>query len=93
MTNMTREELIAKVDKYRGDDYEKLKSLTHSVVDDFLDVLSEHQFCPEKTGLNIYLTRVSSILEIMRTDIVDHDVLSRIKYLIEKRLKTIENEK
>ena len=89
---MTREELIAKVEKYRGNDYEQLKSLTHSVVNDFLDVLSEPQFCPEKTVLNIYLTRVSSILEIMRTDIVDHDVLSRIKYLIEKRLKTIENE-
>lgn len=89
---MTREELIAKVEKYRGDDYEQLKSLTHSVVDDFLDVLSESQFCPEKTGLNIYLTRVSSILEIMRPDILDHDVLSRIKYLIEKRLETIRKE-
>ena len=89
---MTHEELIAKVEKYRGDDYEQLKSLTHSVVNDFLDVLSEPQFCPEKTVLNIYLTRVSSILEIMRTDIVDHDVLSRIKYLIEKRWETIRKE-
>lgn len=89
---MTREELIAKVEKYRGDDYEQLKYLTHSVVDDFLDVLSEPQFCPEKTGLNIYLTRVSSILEIMRPDILDHDILSRIKYLIEKRLETIRKE-
>lgn len=89
---MTHEELIAKVEKYRGDDYEHLKSLTHSVVDDFLDVLSEPQFCPEKTGLNIYLTRVSSILEIMRQDLLDHDVLARIKYLIEKRLETIRKE-
>ena len=89
---MTHEELIAKVEKYRGDDYEQLKYLTHRVVDDFLDVLSEPQSCPEKTGLNIYLTRVSSILEIMRPDILDHDVLSRVKYLIEKRLKTIGNE-
>lgn len=89
---MTREELIAKVEKYRGDDYEQLKSLTRSVVDDFLDVLSEPQFCPEKTGLNIYLTRVSSILEIMRQDLLDHDVLARIKYLIEKRLETIRKE-
>ena len=89
---MTREELIAKVEKYRGNDYEQLKYLTHSVVDDFLDVLSEPQFCPEKTGLNIYLTRVSSILEIMRQDILDHDVLSRVKWLIEKRLETIKKE-
>lgn len=89
---MTHEELIAKIEKYKGNDYENLKSLTRSVVDDFLDVLSEPQYCPEKTGLCIYLTRVSSILEIMRTDIVDHNVLYRIKYLIEKRLKTIENE-
>lgn len=89
---MLHEELIAKIEKYKGDDYKNLKSLTRSVVDDFLDVLIEPQYCPEKTGLCIYLTRVSSILEIMRTDIVDHNVLYRIKYLIEKRLKTIENE-
>lgn len=89
---MTREELIERVEKYRANDNEYLKSLTHSVVDDFLDVLGEPQFCPEKTGLNVYLTRVSSILEIMRPDLLDHDVLSRIKFLIEKRLKTIENE-
>jgi hypothetical protein len=89
---MTREELIAKIEKYRDDDYENLKSLTRSVVDDFLDVLSEPQYCPEKTGLNIYLTRVSSILEIMRQDLLDHDVLARIKYFIGKRIKTIENE-
>jgi hypothetical protein len=54
--------------------------------------LAEEHYCPEKTGLKIYLKEFSAILEIMRTDIVDHDVLSRIKYLIEKRLKTIENE-
>ena len=89
---MLHEELIAKIEKYKGKDYENLKSLTRSVVDDFLDVLIEPQYCPEKTGLYIYLTRVSSILEIMRTDIVDHNFLYRIKYLIEKRLKTIENE-
>lgn len=89
---MTHEELIAKIEKYKGDDYENLKSLTRSVVDDFLDVLSEPQYCPEKTGLCIYLTRVSSILEIMRQDLLDHDVLARIKYFIGKRIKTIQNE-
>ena len=89
---MTHEELITKIEKYKGDDYENLKSLTRSVVDDFLDVLSEPQYCPEKTGLCIYLTRVSSILEIMRQDLLDHDVLARIKYFIGKRIKTIQNE-
>lgn len=89
---MTHEELIAKVEKYRGDDYEQLKSLTRRVVDNFLGFLSEPYYCPEKTGLHIYLTEVSYVLEIMRPDLLDHDVLSRIKYLIEKRLKTIENE-
>lgn len=90
---MTREELIAKIEEYNGDDYENLKHLTRSIVDDFLNVLNEPQYCPEKTGLCIYITRVSSILEIMRKDLFDHDVLARIKYLIEKRLKTIENER
>ena len=89
---MTHEELIAKVERFKKDDYDQLKSLTHSIVDDFLDVLSEPQYCPEKTGLNIYLTRVSSILEIMRPDILDHDVLSSVKWLVEKRLETIRKE-
>ena len=89
---MTRGKMIAKIEKYKRDYYEQLKSLTRSVVDDLLDVLSEPQYCPEKTGLCVYLTRVSSILEIMRPDLLDHDVLARIKYFIEKRLETIRNE-
>lgn len=89
---MTHEELIAKVERFKKDDYEYIKPLTRSIIEDILGVLSEPQFCPEKTGLNIYLTRVSSILEIMRPDILDHDVLSRIKYLIEKRWETIRKE-
>jgi hypothetical protein len=89
---MTREGLIAKIEKYREDDYEHLHNLTRRVIDNFLGVLSEPYYCPEKTGLHIYLTEVSYVLEIMRPDLLDHDVLSRIKFLIEKRLKAIENE-
>lgn len=89
---MTHEELIAKIEKYREDDYGHLKFLTRRVVDNFLGVLSEPYYCPEKTGLHIYLTEVFYVLEIMRPDLLDYDVLARIKYLIEKRLKTIENE-
>ena len=89
---MTREELIAKLEKYRDDDYEQLHNLTRRVVDNFLGVLSEPYYCPEKTGLHIYLTEISYVLEIMRPDLLDHDILSRIKFLIEKRLKAIENE-
>lgn len=87
---MTQEELIAKVEKYKVDEH--IKFLTRRVIDNFLGVLSEPYYCPEKTGLHIYLTEVSYVLEIMRPDLLDHDVLSRIKFLIEKRLKAIENE-
>lgn len=87
---MTQEELIAKTEKYRED--ERLKFLTRRVIDNFLGVLSTPYYCPEKTALCIYLTEVSYVLEIMRPDLLDHDVLSRIKFLIEKRLKAIENE-
>jgi hypothetical protein len=90
---MTREGLIAKIENYREDDYEHLHNLTRRVVDNFLGVLSEPYYCPEKAGLCIYLTEISYVLEIMRPDLLDHDVLSRIKFLIEKRLKTIENER
>lgn len=90
---MTREELIAKVEKHKEDDFGYFKEFTCRVIDNFLSILNEGHYCPEKTGLKIYLKEFSAIIEIMRTDIVDHDVLSRIKYLIEKRLKTIENER
>ena len=89
---MTREGLIAKIEKHREDDYEYLHNVTRRVIDNFLGVLSEPYYCPEKTGLHIYLTEISYILEIMRPDLLDHDVLSIIKFLIEKRLKAIENE-
>ena len=88
---MTREGLIAKIEKYREDDYEHLHNLTRRVVDNFLGVLSEPYYCPEKTALCIYLTEVSHVLEIMRPDLLDHDILSRIKFLIEKRLKAIQD--
>ena len=89
---MTREELIAKIEKHREDDYEYLHNVTRRVIDNFHGVLSEPYYCPEKTGLHIYLTEISYILEIMRPDLLDHDVLARIKYLIGKRLNAIENE-
>lgn len=87
---MTKEELIAKVEKYKVDEH--IKFLTRRVIDNFLGVLSTPYYCSEKTALCIYLTEVSHVLEIMRPDLLDHDVLSRIKFLIEKRLKAIENE-
>lgn len=88
---MTKQELIERIEKFKKDDYEYIKSLTRSIIEDILDVF-EPQYCPEKTGLNIYLTRVSSILEIMRPDLLDHDVLATVKYLLEKRLETIRKE-
>ena len=89
---MTQEELIVKVEKHKKDDFEYLKRLTCKVIDNLLSTLDEESYCPEKTGFKIYLKEITNILEIMRQDLLDHDVLSRIKYLIEKRLKAIENE-
>ena len=42
--------------------------------------------------MNAFLEEFTITLEIMRQDLLDHDVLSRIKYLIEKRLETIRKE-
>ena len=89
---MTREELIAKVEKHKKDDFEYLKPLTCKVIDNLLSTLDEESYCPEKTGLKIYLKEITNILEIMRPDLLDHDVLARIKYLTEKRLNAIKNE-
>ena len=89
---MTREELIAKVEKHKKDDFEYLKPLTCKVIDNLLSTLDEESYCPEKTGLKIYLKEITNILEIMRPDLLDHDMLSIIKHLIEKRLETIRKE-
>ena len=89
---MTKEELIAKIEKVKKDDYADLKEFSRETLDMVLYFLRDEETYQETHYLKSMIREVGCNLEIMRTDIVDYDVLSIVKYHLEKLLKTIENE-
>lgn len=89
---MTKQELIKKVEEIIDANRDDLKYYTISVLHCFHNRLLIKYECSEKYPMEAFLSEFTHILEIMRPDLLDHDVLSRIKFLIEKRLKAIENE-
>ena len=89
---MTKQELIKKVEEIIDANRDDLKYYTISVLHCFHNRLLIKYECSEKCPMEAFLSEFTHILEIMRPDLLDHDVLSRIKFLIEKRLKAIENE-
>ena len=90
---MTREELIAKIEKVKKDDYDNLKEFSRGTLDMVLYFVRDEETYSEKSYLKSIIKEVGCNLEIMRNDIIDYDILSIIKFLIEKRLKTIEDER
>lgn len=90
---MTREELIAKIEKVKKDDYDNLKEFSRGTLDMVLYFVRDEETYSEKSYLKSIIKEVGCNLEIMKTDIIDYDILSIIKFLIEKRLKTIEDER
>lgn len=89
---MTREELIAKLEKVKKDDYEDLKEFSRGTLDMVLYFVRDEDTYQEKHYLKSIIKEVGCNLEIMRTDIIDYDALSIVKYLLEKRLETIRKE-
>jgi hypothetical protein len=89
---MTREELIAKIEKVKKDDYDDLKEFSRGTLDMVLYFVRDEETYQEKHYLKSMIKEIECNLEIMRTDIVDYNRLSVVKYLLRKRLKTIENE-
>ena len=89
---MTKQELIERIEGFKKDDYEDLKEFSRGTLEMVLYFVRDEETYSEKSYLKSMIKEVGCNLEIMRTDIIDYEVLSRIKFLIEKRLKTIENE-
>ena len=89
---MTHEELIERIEKFKKDDYGDLKEFSRGTLDMVLYFIRDEETYSEKSYLKSMIKEVGCNLEIMRTDIVDYDVLSIVKYHLEKRLKTIKNE-
>lgn len=90
---MTQEELIAKIEKVKKDDYEDLKEFSRGTLDMVLYFVRDEETYSEKSYLKSMIKEIECNLEIMRTDIVDYNRLSIVKYLLRKRLKTIEDER
>lgn len=89
---MTREELIERIEGVKKDDYDYLKEFSRGTLDMVLYFVRDEKTYQEKHYLKSMIKEIECNLEIMRADIIDYDVLSIIKFLIEKRLKTIEDE-
>ena len=89
---MTREGLIAKIEKVKKDDYDDLKEFSRGTLDMVLYFVRDEETYSEKSYLKSMIKEIECNLEIMRTDIIDHDVLATVKYLLEKRLETIRKE-
>ena len=90
---MTREGLIERIEKVEKDNLSDFKPFTQQVFHCTISSVYDNNEGEEREILTFILYDLKAILEIMRHDIVDHDVLSRIKFLIEKRLETIRKEK
>lgn len=91
---MTREECIKKLlaldDGYRG----ARKQFTVDFFDgEIIDICNENCPCDEEEDLGSLAYKCDTILRIMREDIVDYDIIAKVKYIIEKRLKTIYDER
>ena len=89
---MTREELIERIEGFKKDDYEDLKEFSRGTLDMVLYFVRDEETYSEKSYLKSMIKEIECNLEIMRTDIVDYNSLSIVKYLLGERLKTIENE-
>jgi hypothetical protein len=89
---MTREKLCEKIESIL-DCYEELTNFTKNIVVERLDPYCYGDYVDEKRCLIRIERDLGYILEVMRIDLLDHNVLSRVKYFIEKRLKAIQHEK
>lgn len=89
---MTKQELIERIEKFKKDDYGDLKEFSRGTLDMVLYFIRDEDTYSEKFYLKSMIKEVGCNLEIMRTDIIDYDTLSIVKYLLEKRLETIRKE-
>ena len=88
---MTREELKVKIDSFY-DRYEELSSFTKTMFNDIIFPYCYDDYVSEHRCLTFAMAYCENVLKIMRTNIIDYDLISLVKYFIEKRIKTIENE-
>lgn len=89
---MTREELKEKIDSVY-DRYEELSSFTKTMFNDIIFPYCYDDYVSEYRCLTFASRYCENVLKIMRQDIIDYDLLTKTSYYIERRLKTIEDER
>lgn len=89
MTNMTREECVTKIE-FIFECYPELSDFTKSYFNNRIDPYLYEDYISEIRCLREIVDGCRNILSVMRTDIFDYNILSRAKYYIEQRIKTIE---
>lgn len=89
---MTKDALRNKIEAI-FDCYEELSSFTKTAFNDVIFPYCYDDYVSEHRCLLFAKTQCDNILAIMRQDLLDYDVLTKASYYIEKRLKTIENER
>lgn len=91
---MKREELTKKLEALEGKYRSICKQFTIDLFDGAInDISLECYICNEEEDLGALIYKCQCILDIMREDIIDHFVVARVKYIAEKRLNSIYDER
>lgn len=90
---MTREQFVDKIASLERESYYDRAQFTIDFFDGLSKFESEDYVCNEEEDLGALEYDCDNILAIMRKDLVDYDIISKLKHYIKKRLKTIRDEK
>lgn len=87
---MTKEECIIKLELLESKYINRCKQFTIDLFAGAVtDLCLECYACSEEEDLGAIAYKCFNILEVMREDIIDHFVVSRVKYIVEQRLNSI----
>lgn len=90
---MTREQFIDKIESLASESYYDRAQFTIDFFDGLAKFEREDYVCNEEEDLGALEYDCDNILVIMRKDLADYDIISKLKHYIKKRLKTIRDEK
>ena len=91
---MTRKECIKKFESLNKGYREEAKQFSIDLFDSKVNAICvEEYICSEEEDLGALIYYCDTILAIMKEDLIDNFIVARIKYIAEKRLKTICNER
>lgn len=92
---MTREECIKKLEDLGLAYLGERSQITIDLFDGRINDICNESYitCSEEEDLGALCYYCDNLLAIMKEDITDNFIIARVKYIAEKRLKTIRNER